>query len=65
VKKYTKSAPLSHPVSGLPLFDGRPVIVRPAITPGGQYVMRRYRVAPHIADVIADLAGIGCNREVA
>jgi hypothetical protein len=59
VKNYTKSLPKSHQVSDLPLFDWRHVVLRPATTLAGQYVMRRYHVAPHIAEVIAALAGLG------
>lgn len=58
MKKYSKLLSHSHQVSGLPLFDWRHVVVRPA-TGAGQFVMRRYGVAPHTADVIAALAGLG------
>jgi hypothetical protein len=59
VKKYTKFVPHSHQVSDLPLFDWREVVVRPAATRGGQYVMRRYGVPHDTAEVIAALAGLG------
>jgi hypothetical protein len=59
VKKYTKSALDSHLVSGLPLFDWRRVTVRSVTTRAGQYVMRRYGVPYHTAEVIAALAGLG------
>jgi hypothetical protein len=59
MKKYTKSLPNGHQVFGLPPFNWRQVVVRPPTTRAGQYVMRRYRVAPHTAEVIAALAGLG------
>jgi hypothetical protein len=57
VKKYNKSLPKSHQVSSLPLW--RHVVVRPPATRAGQYVMRRYGVPLHTAEVIAVLAGLG------
>lgn len=32
------------------------------ITMGGRFVARRYRVEPALADLIADLAGLGADR---
>ena len=47
-------------VSDLPLVDWRVVVVRPRpSTRAGQFVARRYGVDPAIADVIANLAGLG------
>jgi hypothetical protein len=59
VKKYIKPIPHSHQLSGLPLFDWRHVTVRPATSRAGQYVMRRYGLPIHTAEVIAALAGLG------
>jgi hypothetical protein len=59
VKKYSKPLPDSHQVSGLPLFDWRHVVVMSPASRAAQYVMRRYRVSPHTAEVIAALAGLG------
>jgi hypothetical protein len=61
VEKHNKPLPDSHQVSGLPLFDWRQVVVRVPSSRAGQFVMRRYRVAPHTADVIAALAGLGAE----
>jgi hypothetical protein len=63
VEKYSKPLPDSHQVSGLPLFDWRHVVVRSPASRAAQFVMRRYRVAPNIADVIAALAGLGGSEE--
>lgn len=49
-------------VSNLPLFSWRVVMVRPA-TRAGSFVARRYRVDPAVADLIANLAGIGSGVE--
>jgi hypothetical protein len=59
VKKYSKSASLSHQVSGLALFDWRHVTVRHATALACQYVMRRYGVSHDTAEVIAALTGLG------
>lgn len=48
--------------SDLPLFNWRIVVVRPT-TRAGSYVARRYRVHPAVADLIANLAGIGSGVE--
>jgi hypothetical protein len=58
VKKYSKPLPVNQ-VSGLPLFDWRHVVVMSPVSRGAQFVMRRYRLAPHAAEVIAALAGLG------
>jgi hypothetical protein len=59
VKKYSEPLPDSHPVSGLPLFDWRNVVVRSPASRAAQFIMRRYRVTRHTAEVIAALAGLG------
>jgi hypothetical protein len=58
MKTYTKRSLKPQPVSDLPLFSWRVVVLRPA-TPAGQFVARRYRVHPAFADLVASLAGIG------
>jgi hypothetical protein len=62
MKTYTKRAPKPQPVSDLPLFSWRVVVLRPA-TPAGHFVCRRYRVHPAFADLVANLAGIGSGVE--
>jgi hypothetical protein len=60
VRTYSESLPDSHQVSGFTLFDGRhQVIVWSPPSRAAQLVMRRYRLAPHTAEVIAVLAGLG------
>lgn len=49
-------------VSDLPLFNWRMVVMHPT-TRAGSFVARRYRVHPAIADLIANLAGIGSGVE--
>jgi hypothetical protein len=45
------------------LFSWRSVVVHRPASPAAQYVMRRYGVAPHTAEVIASLAGLGISEE--
>jgi hypothetical protein len=59
VNTHSKTTEKIQPFPGLPLFDWRQVVVRPPANRGAQYVMRRYHVAPHMAEVIAVLAGLG------
>jgi hypothetical protein len=63
MENYSKPLPDSHQVSGLPLFDWRHVVVRSPASRAAQFVMRRYRVAPHIAETVAMLAGLGVGEE--
>jgi hypothetical protein len=60
MKSSIKPPSKEQSVSDLPLFDWRVVVVRPSPnTRGGQFVARKYHVAPAVADLIADLAGLG------
>jgi hypothetical protein len=59
VKSTTKRPSKEQPVSDLPSLDWRVVVVRRPTTRGGSFVARRYGVEPAIADLIADLAGLG------
>lgn len=55
---YRKSREEIQVAMGLPLFDWRPA-VRSPMTVAGYYLSRRYLINPAIADIIAELAGIG------
>jgi hypothetical protein len=59
VNTHSKITEKIQPFPALTLFDWRQVVVRPPANRAAQYVMRRYRVAPHMAEVIAVLAGLG------
>jgi hypothetical protein len=59
VTKYSKPLSDRHPVSGLVLFDERHIVVRSHANHAVQFVMRRCRVTPDVASVIAALAGLG------
>ncbi len=48
-----------HDLSALPLFGFQHVVVAPPATRAGLHLTRRYRVHPAIADVVAELAGLG------
>ncbi|WP_454619040.1 hypothetical protein [Bradyrhizobium cenepequi] len=54
----TKHPQKAQLVSSLPLLSWRSVVVQPS-TRGGQFLARRYRVDPVVADLIAQLAGLG------
>jgi hypothetical protein len=59
-KRLTCRAPARNNANSLPdLFSWRSAILHRPVSRAGQYVMRRYRVAPHMAEVIAALAGLG------
>lgn len=58
MKTPTNDAQKAQSISNLALDPWRTVVVQPA-TPGGQFLMRRHRVYPAVADLIASLAGIG------
>lgn len=46
-----------------PFLNSRIGVGHPSpITMGGRFVARRYRVEPALADLIADLAGLGADR---
>ncbi len=62
MKTCSKRHPKAQSVSDLPLFSWRIVVVHPN-TRAGSYVALRYRVHPAVADLIANLAGIGSGVE--
>jgi hypothetical protein len=57
-KYITHQVPSRNKTNDLPDFPWRPVILH-GPSRAGQYVMRRYHVSPHIAELIAALAGLG------
>lgn len=58
--EYSQRLSDSHQVSGHPLFDWRHVVfARSPASRAAQFIMRRYQLAPHTAEVVADLAGLG------
>jgi chorismate-pyruvate lyase len=58
LKSSSKRTRKTQSVSILPLFSWREALVQPG-TRAGRFVTRRYRVHPALADLIADLAGLG------
>jgi hypothetical protein len=58
-----RSGDKCHGLDGLPLFDWRQTLPRRPPTPAGAYVTRKFGVAIAIADVVADLAGLGPREE--
>ncbi len=71
MNKHSELLSDSHPVSDVvkcsmstepyivSIFDGRGGVVWPQASRAGRFVMRRCRVTPHAAEVIAVLAGLG------
>lgn len=55
---YRKSHEEIQVSAGLPLFDWRPAVRNPA-TGAGRFLRRRYLINPAIADLVAELAGLG------
>jgi hypothetical protein len=63
-KRLTCRAPARNNANSLPdLFSWRSAILHRPSSRAAEYVMRRYRVSPHTAEVIAALAGFGGNDE--
>jgi hypothetical protein len=59
-----RRAPTRNKINDSPdLFSWQPVVIRYPLSRAGSHVMRRFRVAPHIAEVIAGLAGLGGSEE--
>ncbi|WP_156527813.1 hypothetical protein [Bradyrhizobium stylosanthis] len=58
MKIHTKRPRTSQSVSDLPLFSWRVTVLQPS-SHAGLFVARRYRVHPALADLVADLAGLG------
>jgi hypothetical protein len=59
-KHISRRRPICNETTDLPdLFSCRSAVLRHPPSHGAQFVMRRYRVAPHMAEVIAALAGLG------
>jgi hypothetical protein len=59
MKASSKRLPVRHGLFDLPLFQwsaGRNV---PSFTAGGQWVHRRTGLPPALANVVAELAGVG------
>ena len=53
----------SHPISKTLRIDRRPSTVGKSVTRAGQLICRKFGVLPAVADVIADLAGLGSATE--
>jgi hypothetical protein len=59
-----RRAPTRNKTNDSPdLFSWQPVVVLCPVSRAGSHVMRRFRVAPHIAELIAGFAGLGGSEE--
>jgi hypothetical protein len=52
-----------HEVFNLPLFRWSAARDVPLLTPGGKHVHRRHSVPRELANLVAELAGIGSERD--
>jgi hypothetical protein len=60
MKSYNKRpGDRCHGLAGLTLFDWRQKLPRRPPTPAGAYVTRKFGVLSAIANVVADLVGLG------
>jgi len=62
-KRIQRRAPVRNKSCDLPLFSWQAAVARRPLSRAGAFVMRRYRLAPHTAEVIAALAGFGGSEE--
>jgi hypothetical protein len=58
-KRLAFRAPVRKAADLSDLFSWRSTVIHPYTSRAGQYVMRRYHVSRHTAEVIAALAGLG------
>jgi hypothetical protein len=62
MKTNTEGAFQAQSVPNPPFLDSRTGVARPSPnTTGGRFVASRYGVDPALADLVADLAGLGCE----
>jgi len=63
LRKILHRLPGRHPILDLPLFRWTALPDVPPFTPGGRWVHRRTGLSATVANVIAELAGIGRERD--
>jgi hypothetical protein len=59
MKSLHHRPPVRHGLLDLPLFAWASAGRHPPLTTGGQWLHRHYRVPRELANVVAELAGIG------
>ena len=63
MRRISHPSSVHHELFGLPLFRWSAARDVPRLTTGGQDVLRRHRVPRELANLVADLAGIGGKRD--
>jgi hypothetical protein len=59
MKRLHHRPPVRHGLLDLPLFHWASAIQTAPLTTGGRWLCRRHRVPHELANVVAELAGIG------
>jgi hypothetical protein len=62
MKRLHHPRPVRHGLLDLPLFAWASAIESPSLTTGGRWLCRRHRVPRELANIVAELAGIGGER---
>jgi hypothetical protein len=62
-KHIVRRAPDRNTTNVSPDLSWQPVVVLCPLSRAGSHVMRRFRVSPHIAELIAGFAGLGGSEE--
>jgi hypothetical protein len=63
MRKIPHRPPVRHGLFDLPLFQWSATRGVPRLTTGGRHVHRRHHVPRDLANLVADLAGIGWERD--
>jgi hypothetical protein len=63
MRKISHRPPVRHGLFDLPLFQWATARDAPRLTTGGRHVHRRHHVPRELANVVAELAGLGGERD--
>jgi hypothetical protein len=63
MRRIPHRRPVRHGLFDLPLFQWSATRQVSPLTTGGRYLHRRHHVPRELADIIAELAGIGRERD--
>jgi hypothetical protein len=63
MRRISHRRPVCHELFDLPLFRWSAVHCMPPLTTGGQHVHRRHHVPRELANLVAELAGLGRKRD--
>jgi hypothetical protein len=63
MRRISHPSPVHHGLFDLPLFGWSAARDMPGLTTGGQHVHHRHHVPRELANLVAELAGIGGERD--